>query len=198
MTWLAHRDVAVMMPRQIEVAAIEKRLNARWANIERILPSANKDIVLEQTVTIASHCTDRAPQREIVKCLNVIATRLHQSAAAFNTLDALDSTELSALLTRVGANLQLGSVLKKIRDEARRRSSTINVERSVVSSKRQRARAAKEAAALAARSMLRQAYPERLITLALQVELSEILFEVATGCDATNMHNICALVNKRQ
>jgi hypothetical protein len=192
---LVHRDVTVMAPRQIEAAAIEKRLKAHWAKIESIILNANKDIALEQAVTIASHCTDRAPQREIVKCLNVIATRLHQSATAFDTLNVLDPIEQRELLTQAGADLQLTNVLRKICGKAYQSASTIDVKKSV--GRRQQARAAKEAAALAARHMLKQTYPERVITLALQVELSEILFE-ATGREATNLHNICALVNRRR
>jgi hypothetical protein len=194
---LVHSNVAVMTPRQMEVAVIKKRLDAHWVNITSIIPDANKDVVLEQVVTIAHHYTDRASQREIVKCLNVIAARLHQSAAAFDALDALDPIEQRALLTRAGADPQLSSVLRKVCGKAHQSASTIDVKRSV-SGRRQRERAAKKAAAAAAVHMLRQAYPERVITVALQVELSEILFEVATGRDATNMRNICALVNQRR
>jgi len=49
--------------------------------------------------------------------------------------------------------------------------------------------------------MFQQAYPAKMLTRALRgpwVELSEILFEVATNSDATNMRNICALVNKQR
>ena len=200
MTRLVHCDVAVMAPQQNELAAIMERLDAHWVNIESIIPDANKDVVLEQAVAVAHHYTDRASRREIVKCLNVIAARLHQSAAAFDALDALDPIEQRALLTRAGADLQLSSVLRKICGKAHQSASTIDVKGSV-SGRRQRERAAKQASALAALHMLQQAYPAKMLTRALRgpwVELSEILFEVATNSDATNMRNICALVNKQR
>jgi hypothetical protein len=193
MTELAHRDVAVMMPQQKEeLAAITKRLNARWTTIKRILPEASKDSILEQLNVIACICTDRVPLWERVKQLDNVAATFYKAAAA---LDVLDPTDRQSLLTQVGADPQLCGVLRKVCDGARRSAYDRG---SSGGGRRQRARAAKEASALAALRMLRQAYSERLITPALVVELSENLFEAATGREATNMRNICALVIKRQ
>jgi hypothetical protein len=192
MTELAHHDVAVTMPRQMEAAAIEKRLNAHWANIERILPKASKDSILEQVNVIACICADRVSPMERVKQFDAVASTTYKAAAA---LGALDPTDRQSLLARVGADQQLCSVLRKVCNEARQSAYDRG---SSSGGRRQRERAAKEAAAAAALHMLRQAYPERLITPALVVELSKSLFEAATGREATNMHNICALVSKRQ
>lgn len=136
-----------------------------------------------------------------MQCLNAIAARSHNLAPALDALDALDPTELRALLTSAGADLQLSSVLRKICTKASQSASTIGVRRQDIKDRRQRARAAKEVAALAALHMLKQAYPAKMLAHALRgpwIELSEILFEVATACVPTNMENICALVNKRQ
>jgi hypothetical protein len=181
-----------MAPQQKEFAAIKKRLAAHWPNITSILPNASEDTVLEQVNVIACICADRVSPRERVKRHDTVAVTFYKAAAA---LDALDPTDRQSLLTQVGADPQLRSVLRKVCDQARQSAYD---EGSSSGGRRQRARAAKEAAALAAIHMLKQAYPERVITLALVVELSEILFKVATGCDATNMPNICALVIKRQ
>src|SRR5262249_30430371 len=149
-------------------------------------------IVLERAVAIAHNCTARAPLGKTVKLFDTVAATTYKAAVALGALDPMDR---QSLLTQADADQQLCSVLRKICDEARKSEY---VKGSSSGGRRQRERAAKEAAALAARHMLKQAYPERVITLALQVELSEILFEVATGCNPTNMRNICALVNKRQ
>jgi len=185
MIGLAHRDVAVTAPQQMEVAAIKKRLGAHWPNITSILPNASEDTVLEEVNVIAYDYADRITLRETVKLFDTAAATTYKAAAALGALDR------RSLLTQVDADQQICCVLRKICDKARQRASSINVKGLRGSGKRQRERAAKQAAAAAARHMLRQAYPERLITVALQVELSEILFEVATGRIATNMRNIC-------
>jgi hypothetical protein len=191
MTWLAHRDVAVMALPQEELAAIEKRLKAHWTNITNILPNANWDVVLEQVSVIACICADRAPLGKRVKLFEAAAITTYKAAAALGALDPMDR---QSLLAQAGADQGQCSVLRKICDEARQ---SAYVKGSSCVGRRQRERAAKEAAALAALHNLKQTYPERVITLALVVELSENLFEAATGREATNMHNICALVIKR-
>src|SRR5262249_21683709 len=157
-------------PRQTEAAAIERRLNARWANIKSILPEASKDTILEQVNVIACICADRVPLWERVKLFDAAAAAIYKAAAA---------------LAQAGADQQQCSVLKKIGDEARQSAYDRG---SSSGSRRQRERAAKEAAALAALRMLEQAYPKKIFTAALRgplVELSENLFEVATGRKAT-------------
>jgi|SRR5215831_21127227 len=192
MTELAHRDAAVITPRQMEAAAIEKRLKARRATIESILPEASKDSILEQLNVIACICADRVSPSERVKLFDAVAATTYKAATA---LGALDPTDRQSLLAQADADPQLCGVLRKVCDEARQSAYD---QGSSSGGRRQRERAAKEAAVLAAIHMLKQAYPERVVTLALVVELSENLFEVATGREATNMHNICALVIKRQ